>query len=100
MGGGGDNDDDDNADDDDNKDDASYLGVSHKGAGKLSLEAENPVEVGAVLRIVLLCADEHVVEDEPLRVFLVVGYHLNLDTIQVLVRDAKVLLLPLVRLVA
>ena len=91
--GGGDNEDDDDADDDDNADDASYLGVSHEGAVKLFLEAANPVEGGAVHRLVLLCADEYVVEDEPLGVLLVAGYHLKLDTIQVLVRDAEVLLL-------
>ena len=44
-------------------------------------EAKNPVEGGAVHRLVLLCADERVVEDEPLRVLLVAGYHLNLDTV-------------------
>jgi hypothetical protein len=57
----------------------------------------NPVEVGAVHRLVFLRADESVVEDEPLAL-LVAGYYLNLDTIQVLVRDAEVLLLSLVRL--
>ena len=58
----------------------------------------NPVEVGAVHRLVLLRADVCVVEDEPLAVLIVAGYYLNLDTIQVLVRDAEVLLLSLVRL--
>ena len=33
----------------------------------------NPVEVGTVHRLVLLCADECVVEDEPLAVFLLPG---------------------------
>jgi hypothetical protein len=56
----------------------------------------NPIEVGAVHRLILLRVDEYVVEDEPLAVLLVAGYHLKLDTI--LVWDAEVLLLSLVRL--
>ena len=106
-GGGGDNNDDDDridnyddddTDDNDNADDASHHGVSHEGAVELSLESANPVEGVAVHRLVLLCADEGIVEDEPLRVLLVPGYHLNLNTIQVLDGDAEVLLLVLVRL--
>ena len=89
--GGGDNGDDVDADDDDNADDASYLSVRHEGAVKLSVVAANPVELGAVHRLVLLCADECVVKDKPLGVLLVAGYHLKLDTIQVLVRDAEFL---------
>ena len=58
----------------------------------------NPVEVGVVHRLVLLRADECVVEDKPLAILLVAGYHLKLDSIQVLVWDAEVLLLSLVRL--
>jgi len=58
----------------------------------------NQVEEGAVHRLVLLGADEYVIEDEPLGYLLIAGYHLKLDTIQVLVQDAEVLLLPLVRL--
>ena len=59
----------------------------------------NQVEEGAVHRLdVLLGADEYVIEDEPLGDLLVAGYHLKLDIIQVLVWDAEVLLLPLVRL--
>ena len=72
--------------------------MRHEGAVKLSVVAANPVKVGAVHRIVLLRAYECVVEEEPLAVLLVAGYHLKLDTIQVLVWNAKVLLLPLVRL--
>ena len=64
--GGGDNGDDVDADNDDNADDASYLGVRHEGADKLSVVAANPVEVGAVHRLVLLLADECVVKDKPL----------------------------------
>ena len=74
-GGGGDNNDDDDridnyddddTDDNDNADDASHHGVNHEGSVKLSLESANPVEGGSVHRLVLLCADERVVEDEPL----------------------------------
>ena len=60
--GGGDNGDDVDAEEDDNADDASYLGVRHEGAVKLSLVVANPVEVGAINRLVLLRADECVVE--------------------------------------
>ena len=58
----------------------------------------NQVEEGAVHRLVLLSADEYLIEDEPLGDLFVAGYLLKLDTIQVLVWDVEVLLLPLVRL--
>ena len=55
--------------------------------------SQSLVEEAAVHRIVLLCAYETLVNDEPLGFLLVAGYHLNLHTIKVLEWDDDVLLL-------
>ena len=60
------------------------------------LVSKSPVEVAAVNRLVLLCADEALVNDEPLSILLVARYHLNLHTLQVLVWvDEVLLVIPL-----